>query len=157
MPSLHLTTFIHAPAERVFDLSRSISLHKLSMNQSEERAIAGITSGLMDINDSVTWQAYHLFRKRILQMRISQMHRPDFFEDTMTVGDFKMLCHQHYFKSADNGTVLIDLLFFETPYGLLGKWLNKLYLTGYLKHLLQTRNRYIKEYAESEKWQTILN
>ena len=31
MPLIHLTTFIAAPAERVFDLSRSIDVHKKSL------------------------------------------------------------------------------------------------------------------------------
>ena len=28
MPTIHLTTFVAAPAQRVFDLARSIDLHR---------------------------------------------------------------------------------------------------------------------------------
>ncbi|MBD0294000.1 MAG: cell division protein, partial [Flavisolibacter sp.] len=45
MPFIHLTTFIAAPIERVFDLSRSINLHKASMKAYNERPIAGKISG----------------------------------------------------------------------------------------------------------------
>ena len=36
MPFIHLTTFIEAPVQRVFDLSRSIDVHKLSMQRYAE-------------------------------------------------------------------------------------------------------------------------
>lgn len=45
MPLIHLTTFIQAPIERVFDLSRSIDFHVASMPDSKKTAIDGITSG----------------------------------------------------------------------------------------------------------------
>ena len=41
---IHLTTLITAPIERVFDLSRSINLHKISTAHTGEKAIAGVTS-----------------------------------------------------------------------------------------------------------------
>ncbi len=71
-------------------------------------------------------------------------------------GDFKMMKHEHHFKPCDNGTILIDLLYFESPYGILGQGLNSLYLTRYIKRLLEQRNKTIKEYAESDKWKKVL-
>jgi hypothetical protein len=62
MPTIHLTTFIEAPVKRVFDLSRNITLHKKSMQNTGETAIAGVTSGLINLNETVTWQAKHLFK-----------------------------------------------------------------------------------------------
>ena len=41
MPTIHLTTFIAAPADVVFDLSRHIDLHKESMSKFKEEAVAG--------------------------------------------------------------------------------------------------------------------
>jgi ligand-binding SRPBCC domain-containing protein len=73
------------------------------------------------------------------------------------IGDFKMMKHEHHFKPCDNGTLLIDLFHFETPFGLLGQWMNNLYLTKYLKKLLEERNNKIKEYAESGRWKKLLS
>ena len=64
MPQIKLTTSIAAPLEVVFDLSRSIDVHQISMQQSDERAIGGITSGLIQKDETVTWQARHLLRKK---------------------------------------------------------------------------------------------
>ena len=157
MPTIHLTTFVAAPAERVFDLSRSIDLHRKSMAHTAEEAVAGTTSGLIELNETVTWKARHLWKTRILKSKVIAMKRPLSFTDEMTDGDFKSLIHEHHFKAIDNGTLLIDIFNFEAPFGQLGRLANQLFLTRYLKNLLEARNNVIKEYAESEKWKFILN
>ena len=59
MPILRLTTHIAAPIDRCFDLSRSIDLHMASTAHTEERAIAGVTTGLIGPGGEVTWRARH--------------------------------------------------------------------------------------------------
>jgi ligand-binding SRPBCC domain-containing protein len=156
MPTIHLTTFVAAPAERVFDLCRSIELHRKSMAHTQEEAIAGTINGLIGLNETVTWKAKHLLKTRVLKSKITSMNKPLSFTDEMTDGDFKSLRHEHHFKRIDNGTLLIDLFHFESPYGGLGRLVNQLFLTRYLRKLLELRNQTIKEYAESEKWKFIL-
>jgi len=60
MPLIELSTLISAPRERVFDLARSIDGHQDSTEGTHERAIAGRTSGLIGLDDEVTWEARHL-------------------------------------------------------------------------------------------------
>lgn len=156
MPTIHLTTFVAAPPERVFDLARSIDLHRRSMAHTTEEAIAGTTSGLIGPGETVTWKAKHLMKMRVLKSKITAMERPLSFTDEMVSGDFKSFRHEHHFKRIENGTLLIDLFHFETPYGGLGKLFNQLYLIRYMKGLLDIRNQAIKEYAESDKWKFIL-
>jgi ligand-binding SRPBCC domain-containing protein len=156
MPTIHLTTFIQAPVERVFDLSRNIDLHKQSMTKHKEEAVAGTRFGLIEKDETVTWKAKHLFRTRLLRTRITEMKKPVIFVDEQSQGDFKMMKHEHHFKSCDNGTIMIDLIEFEIPYGRVGKWFNALYLTKYMRRLIEQRNRTIKEFAESEKWKRLL-
>jgi len=156
MPTIHLTTFIAAPADRVFDLCRSIDLHRKSMAHTGEEAVAGTINGLIGLEETVTWRAKHLLKTRVLKSKIVTMVKPQSFTDEMISGDFKSLRHEHHFKRIDNGTLLIDLFHFEAPYGGLGRLANKLFLTRYLKKLLETRNQVIKEYAETEKWKFIL-
>ncbi|MFN8244682.1 MAG: SRPBCC family protein [Ferruginibacter sp.] len=156
MPSIHLTTYIAAPAERVFDLSRSISLHKISTADTNERAVAGVTNGLISLDETVTWEARHFFKQRQFTSRITAMEKPLHFRDEMIKGDFKSFGHDHHFKPIENGTIMIDQLQFETPYGYIGRLLNRYYLHRYLENLLQKRNAVIKEYAETEKWKALL-
>ena len=157
MPLIHLTTVIHAPLPRVFDLSRSITLHKRSMEHLQEEAVKGRTSGLIDYDETVTWRAKHLRKMRELTVRITAMQKPQYFCDEMEKGDFSFMKDEHFFSEIDNSTVMIDIMEFGEPYGRVGRWFEKLYLRKYMKRLLLLRNRIIKEYAESEKWRVILD
>ena len=157
MPKIHLTSFIEAPIERVFDLSRSINLHQMSTAPTNEKAIDGVVNGLINKDETVTWQAKHLFKTRQFTSKITEMKSPDFFIDEMVKGDFISFHHEHHFKAATNGTIMIDLLNFETPYGTLGKIANTLFLKSYLEKFLIKRNAMIKEYAETQKWKAILS
>ncbi len=85
------------------------------------------------------------------------MNKHASFTDEMEKGDFTHMKHDHFFREIDNGTVMIDIMEFGAPYGIFGKWFEKLYLRKYLRKLLALRNEIIKEYAESEKWRVILD
>lgn len=156
MPTIHITTFVAAPVERVFDLSRSIDLHKQSMTKHKEEAVAGVRFGLIEKDETVTWKAKHLFKNRILKTRITEMKRPEMFTDEQAEGDFKLLKHEHYFKPCDNGTIMIDMINFESPYGAVGRGFNKIYLTKYLRKLIERRNAVIKKFAEGSDWKRFL-
>jgi ligand-binding SRPBCC domain-containing protein len=157
MPTIHLTTFIAAPVERVFDLSRSIDVHKKTLAHTNEQAVAGTTSGLIGQDETVTWKAKHLGKIRVMKVKISSMMAPQSFTDEMVNGDFKQMKHEHHFKPIENGTLMIDLFSFESPYGAAGKIANYIFLQRYLRKLLERRNLAIKEYAESDKWKFLLN
>lgn len=157
MPHIHLTSFIAAPIDRVFDLCRSINLHQISTAQTNEKAIAGVLNGLINKNETVTWQARHFFKTRQFTAAITEMQRPALFIDEMIKGDFKSFHHEHHFKAVENGTIMIDLVNFETPYGRMGKIANTLFIRSYIEKFLIKRNGVIKEYAETQKWKAILN
>lgn len=157
MPTIHLTTFIKAPLERVFDLSRSIDLHKESMSKHKEEAVAGVRFGLIEKDETVTWKARHLMKTRLYRSKITEMKKSQLFVDEQLEGDFRKMKHEHHFKTCDNGTIMIDLIDFESPYGAVGKGFNKIYLTRYLRKLIEQRNNTIKEFAETDKWRRLLN
>jgi ligand-binding SRPBCC domain-containing protein len=156
MPTIHLTTFVAAPIQVVFDLSRNIELHKRSMTDYKEEAVAGTRFGLIEKDETVTWKAKHFFKNRLLRVKVTELKKPERFTDEQVQGDFKMMKHEHHFKPCDNGTIMIDLFHYEVPYGMIGKWFNNFYLTRYIKRLLETRNKTIKDYAESDKWKRLL-
>jgi ligand-binding SRPBCC domain-containing protein len=157
MAKIHLTTLINAPAERVFDLSRSVNLHRIAFSNTYEKAIGGVTTGLINENETVIWQAKHLYKVRKFTTKITSMEFPHHFTVQMVHGDFKSFRHEHYFKPINNGTFLIDVIEFESPYGVIGQLAEKLFLTSYLHKLLLHRNEVIKQYAETSKWKAILN
>lgn len=157
MPKIELQTEINSTLEICFDLSRSIDLHKLSTAQTNEQAIAGKTKGLINLNETVTWQATHLGVRQKLTSKITAFDRPYYFVDEQTKGIFKSIFHEHKFEQFGDKVIMKDIFEFHSPFGFLGKIFNKLVLTNYLKDLLIKRNQLIKEFAETEKWKAILN
>lgn len=151
MPIIELQTKIKAPIEVVFDLARNITLHEISAGNSNEKAIAGVTSGLINLNESVTWRAKHFGIYQKLSVTITQMDFPNLFTDEMTKGIFKRFCHTHTFEKQEEYTVMKDRFDYTAPLGVLGKLADFLFLKLYMKQFLKERNEVIKEYAEDEK------
>ena len=151
-----LETFIAAPRERVFDLSRSIDLHQRSMENTRERAVGGRTSGLIGPGETVTWRARHLGVTQHLTSRISGYDRPRWFRDEMVRGAFASMVHDHHFDEAEGGTVLRDVFRFAAPLGPLGRIAEALVLRRYMTGVLAARNAAIQRIAESGEWRNFL-
>lgn len=156
MPIIELTMWIGAPAERCFDLSRSIDLHVASVESTGERAIAGVTRGLIGPGEEVTWRARHLGVRQTLTTRITAFDRPRHFRDSMVRGAFSRFDHDHHFTPRDGGTDMRDAFDFSSPLGPLGRIADALLLTRYLRGFLMRRNRVIKDAAESDRWRAFL-
>lgn len=157
MSRIHLNTVIHAPLERVFDLSRSIDFHMVSMANTKERAIAGRMTGLVEEGDTVTWEATHLGVKQNLTSWIHTIRAPYYFADSQVKGAFRSLNHEHFYHVQEDGSVLLtDIFDFESPLGILGRFFNWIYLKGYMKRFLEQRNRHLKAYCEGEGWKKYL-
>lgn len=155
MGKIVLHTFIQAPKKVCFDLSRSIDLHKLSTAHTHEEAIAGTTTGLIGLGETVTWRAKHLGIWFELTSRVTAIDPNHKFIDEMVNGPFKSFKHVHRFELKDSGTLMTDEFEFRSPLGLLGKIADILVLTPHLKALLLKRNKVIKEYAESGRWRQL--
>lgn len=157
MPIISTRTLINAPVFRVFDLARSIDAHMESTPKSNERAIAGRISGLIELNETVMWEATHLGVRQQLTVQITQYDRPNLFVDEMISGAFKHLRHVHRFNGvSDSSTEMIDELEIQAPLGILGRFAEVTFLNRYMKHFLIKRNSILKELAESDRWKQFL-
>ncbi|OXM85326.1 SRPBCC family protein [Paenibacillus rigui] len=148
MPLIRTEFIIQAPVDRCFDLARSIDIHAASASQTRERAIAGRTTGLIELGETVTWEAVHFGIRQRLTARIAELERPYYFVDEMVHGAFKRFRHTHEFVAVAEGTHMIDTFDYESPFGLLGRIADALFLEKYMKRFLIRRNEYIKKMAE---------
>jgi ligand-binding SRPBCC domain-containing protein len=148
MPVITLTTAVKAPINVVFDLSRSIDLHKISTAHTNEEAVAGKTSGLIGSGESVTWRAKHFGITQYLTSKITAFDAPFSFTDEMVRGAFKSFRHDHHFTAESGITTMTDVFDYKSPCGILGKAADYLFLEKYMAGLLLKRNRIVKEYAE---------
>lgn len=156
MPIIELATVIKAPRHICFDLARSIDLHKISTQHTNEEAIAGVTKGLISLHESVTWKARHFGIVQSLSTKITALDSPNYFVDEMINGAFKQFRHEHHFFKIDEYTKMIDLFDYESPFGLIGQAFDLIVLKRYMRKLLAKRNLTIKEFAETEKWKELL-
>jgi len=156
MPVIELSTVIRAPRERVFDLARSIDAHQDTTGGTEERAVAGVTRGLIGMDGEVTWEARHFGVRQRLTVRVTAFDRPKHFQDIMISGAFKSMVHDHEFSEHPTGTWMRDRFEFKSPLGILGKIADWLLLTSYMRRFLVHRNEVLKQLAESSAWSRYL-
>ncbi len=150
MTTINLITKINAPKQIVFDLARNIDIHQNSTSKTEEKAISGTTSGLIHLNETVTWKGKHFGVYLTHTSKITEMDLYDYFVDEMIKGNFKSFKHEHSFIEKNGKTVMIDNLMYKTPFGIFGKLFDKLMLKKHLTNFLETRNKVLKKLAESQ-------
>lgn len=149
MPTITIETFVNASPERCFDAARDLDLHVSSMAHTGERAVGGRTTGMIELGEEVTWEARHFGVRQRFTSRITAYDRPRHFQDSMVKGAFRAFVHDHFFERVSGGTRMRDRLTFASPLGPLGRMVDHLVMTAYLRRLLTTRNERIKRMIEA--------
>ena len=150
MTTITIVTKIRASPERCFDASRDLDLHLESMGHTGERAVAGRTSGLIELGEQVTWEGRHFGIRQRFTSAITVYDRPRHFRDSMVRGAFRSFVHDHYFEACEEGTRMTDVLAFRSPFGVLGAIVDRLVMRKYLTRLLTKRNEVVKAALERE-------
>jgi ligand-binding SRPBCC domain-containing protein len=131
------------PRERLFDLARSIEAHLDSQKVARERAVGGVTSGLIGEGQEVTWQARHFGVPLRMTSRITALDFPVSFTDEQIRGPFKSFRHVHEFEATATGSIMTDRVEFTAPFGILGRLVEGLVLRRYLRRLITNRGRFV--------------
>ncbi|UUC46926.1 SRPBCC family protein [Flavobacterium cerinum] len=149
MTSLTIITRIKAPSKIVFDVSRNIEIHQLSVAHTNEKAIAGTTSGLIGLNETVTFRGKHFGIYLTHQSQITEMSAPDYFTDEMIKGHFSFFRHEHIFEIQEDATIMTDKIQYKVPFGSIGKLFDFFILKRYLRTMIRKRNKLLKYIAEN--------
>jgi ligand-binding SRPBCC domain-containing protein len=150
MPTICIETFIAAPASRCFDLMRDVDAHTRTTGSTNERAVGGKTSGLLGEGDEVTWEAKHFGVRQRLTVRVTKCEPPLLFEDEQVRGTFAGFTHRHEFRAAEGGgTVMVDEFRYRSPFGILGRIADRVFLERYMRTFLIERARGLKALAEA--------
>jgi ligand-binding SRPBCC domain-containing protein len=149
MPTIRVETRIEAPVERCFDLVRDVDLHRRSLARTGERAVGGVTTGLLGPGDTVTWEGRHFGVRQRLTARIAAFERLHRFVDEQVRGAFKRFTHVHEFLPLPGGTLMVDTFRYTAPLGPLGRVADALFLRRYMRELLRRRGLHLKRAAES--------
>lgn len=152
MRSFRLETVIAAPAGDCFSLSLSVDAHTASMGASGERAVGGVTRGVMTLGDTVTWRARHFGIVFRMTSAITEYTYPTRFVDEQQRGPFRRWRHEHTFTAmADGRTVMTDVVAFRSPLGPLGFLADLLVFDHYMPRLLRQRNAWLKATLEARR------
>jgi len=149
--TITIATPMRAPVERCFDAARDLDLHVRSLAHTNERAVAGRTSGLIELGEEVTWRARHFGITQHFTSKITAFDRPRYFQDAMQRGAFRSFVHDHFFTIDDGVTTMTDVLAFCAPFGVLGVIAEKLVLRRYLERLLTARAAVIRAAVEQSE------
>lgn len=148
MPLIVYKIYIKAPIEKCFDLARDVEVHTKTTSKTNERAVGGTTSGLLELGDTVTWEAVHFGIKQRLTAQIIEMEKPNRFVDIMVKGAFHSFVHTHQFMEQGEGTIMIDQFQYKSPLGLIGVLADKLFLEKYMRKFIISRANELKKIAE---------
>lgn len=151
MTVIELSTYINAPIELVFDLARDLDLHQESTSRTREKIVAGRSTGLVQLDDEITFEAVHFGVRQRLTSKIIELKAPHRFVDRMTNGAFRSLEHIHEFESVKDGTIMRDKMTIAAPLGPLGVVAERLFLAAYMRRFLEERNTFLKRTAESRE------
>ena len=149
MPTIVLKTHITAPAEVCFDLMRDPRIHTEISSQTNDRSSAGILTSEFGLGQSVVFEQKFFGIRQKLTVEVVEYDRPNRFVDETLDGWFRSFKHIHEFTELDGETVVCDTLIWKSPFGLLGRIVDTLFLKRHLSSLVTGRNAKLKLIAEN--------
>jgi ligand-binding SRPBCC domain-containing protein len=155
MTSISLQTLINAPAEICFDLMRDVRLHVETTVQTNEKAVAGVTSDKIGLGQTVTFEGIHFGMRQRLTVKVVEFDRPNLFVDEMIEGRFRSFRHVHEFAETELGTLMTDTIEWTSPLGPIGRIVDRLFIAPHLRKLVTGRNARLKELAEASVQQSV--
>ncbi len=76
---------------------------------------------------------------------IMDVKKEELFIDEQRKGPYRLWRHEHYFKAIPGGVEMRDLVKYENPFGIFGRWANSLLVRKKLLQLFHYRYRKIEE------------
>ncbi len=156
MPTITLFTRIKAPLEQVFDLSRSLDFHLDRLSDPGEKISAGQSTGLLELDSTVTWVGSPFKFRQELQTKVTALQDGSHWTEERISGPFSQMKQTHSFSSEKAATVITNKFSYKTSRGPIAWFVENAFLTALLRRHLADRNRILKEVAESEDWQRYL-
>lgn len=72
---------------------------------------------------------------------ITQVKELAYFIDDQRIGPYKLWHHQHFFKEVEGGVEMTDIVHYQSPFGIIGKLVDLLFINQKVKTIFDYRNR----------------
>lgn len=148
MAGFILERVVRAEPAAVYAASLDPELHVRSMAAHGETMIAGPTGGSFTEGSTVTWRARHFGIPFRLSTLVHDLDPPHRFCDRQTKGPFGAFQHEHVFLEHPEGTLMRDTVTFHSPFGPLGRLVDRLFLGEYMRRLIAERNEVLAATVE---------
>ncbi|WP_449409088.1 SRPBCC family protein [Microbacterium maritypicum] len=135
-----LERVIAAPPAEVFAASLDPALHVRSMARHGETMVEAPTGGVFTEGSTVTWRARHFGIPFRLRSLVFDIDPPRGFRDRQIAGPFGEFLHEHVFEEHPQGTLMRDTVTFHSPFGPLGRLVDRLVMREHLRRLIDERN-----------------
>ncbi|PLX22676.1 MAG: hypothetical protein C0597_02150 [Marinilabiliales bacterium] len=76
---------------------------------------------------------------------ITQIKEYKYFIDNQVKGPYNIWHHEHHFKEINGGTEMRDILFYDVPFGFIGRIAHKLFIHKRVNEIFKYREHKIKE------------
>ncbi|PRY14729.1 SRPBCC family protein [Kineococcus rhizosphaerae] len=143
MPEIVQRTMVRAPLSEVFDMSLDLDVERVAGKRYKVRAVegAGRTTGRIALDEKVQWRLRILGFPLTHTSHIVELDHPTRFVDEMESGAFERFRHEHTFETeGPKMTIMTDRMSWRSPYGVLGRLADVLFVRRTLRQLLADRN-----------------
>lgn len=76
---------------------------------------------------------------------ITQVRENEFFVDEQRFGPYSMWHHEHHFEERDNGTFMVDLVYYKPPMGAIGRLFESTLIRPRLRQIFKFREESLRE------------
>lgn len=70
---------------------------------------------------------------------ITHIEEGRFFVDEQRMGPYAMWHHEHHLEPTEDGITMTDIITYKLPFGLLGKWMHRLFVKKQLNEIFEFR------------------
>ncbi|WP_341941196.1 SRPBCC family protein [Microbacterium sp. LWH10-1.2] len=140
MAAFVLERVIAAPPSAVFAASLDPGLHVRSMARYGETMVEAPAGGAFTEGSTVTWRARHFGIPFRLRSVVFDIDPPHGFSDRQLSGPFRDFLHEHVFEEHPRGTLMRDTITFRSPFGPIGRIVDRLFMREYMRRLISERN-----------------
>jgi ligand-binding SRPBCC domain-containing protein len=73
--------------------------------------------------------------------KITHVQDKQYFIDEQLVGPYSIWHHEHHFKAIKGGVEMTDILWYQVPFGPLGKLVNSIFIKKKVKDIFEYRTK----------------
>lgn len=146
MYQLKTTVVISASLEKVWDFFSSPANLKQITPQSMGFDILKGENGKMYPGQIISYRVRPLMGIPVKWVtEITHVNNMTFFVDEQRIGPYKLWHHEHHFKPVDAGIEMTDIVSYQLPFGLLGRFAHFLFVKKKLHSIFAYRTKVIRE------------